>query len=85
MTQFLTVLPVAPLEELTLPIQIEAPVRLPVVIVRLRSVPPEVEPSMVTLSAPNSLITAPPGTLPVTVRGPPAGLIVREVQELIDG
>src|SRR6187200_819113 len=57
MMQFFTVLPFAPLEALALTIQItvERPVWL-FVIVRLRSVPPDRDPSMVTLSAPLRVI-----------------------------
>src|SRR5664279_902823 len=84
MMQFFSVLLFAPLVALV-PIHTMAPV--PVLFrVRLRSVPPEVDPSIVTLSAPLILIRpADPMTAPVTVRTPPLGLTVREVHELTEG
>src|SRR5436305_5867159 len=85
MMQFLIVLLVAPSLAEALAIQIAAllvPVSLST-IVRLRSVPPLFDPSIVTKSAPFSLITV---VVAVTVTlWPVAGLIVTVLVELAPG
>src|SRR6266480_1768084 len=72
MLQFFTVSLFAPLVASALAIQITVALALPLVIVRLRSVPPPpIDPSMVTPSAPLSLIKPPPVDVPDIVRGTP--------------
>ena len=84
MMQFFTVLLFAPLVALVAIHTMAA--ELVLLRVRLRSVPAESEPSIVTLSAPLILIKpALPATAPVTVRAAPLGLIVRDVHELTEG
>ena len=75
-TQFLTVSLFAPLLALALAIQTTTPVAFVLVRVRLRSVPPLVDPSIVTRSAPFRMIIALAVEGPDTARAAPLGRMI---------